>query len=166
MNLSDRKKCVFNKWQVKFLIQKTLSMIPCGAVINCHFQKRFGGLSSIDIGPIIKEIKQLYIQPIFRKYKSISNLKIVEIGTGWIPVMPTVLYLLGNECRSFDVAKYVNTAQCRYVMEEIMRRADSFEDIPGGCQLNMIQQNYRRIRERAFWLDVLCSGKFNSIAIG
>ncbi len=116
-------------------------MVPFGAVINYHFQKRFGRLRSIDIQQIIKEIKQLYIQPILLKYKTISNLKIVELGTGWYPVMPTLLSLLGNECTSFDIRRCVNKARYGYVLKRIFEQIKNFQDMP-DLPLDAVRKNY------------------------
>ena len=96
------------KWYVKSLTQKILSLIPYGRKLNFLLQKQFGELHEINNESIIREILMEFITPIINEYGKISNLKIVEIGTGWVPILPIIISLYGGECITYDVVRHID----------------------------------------------------------
>ncbi|RLG47569.1 MAG: hypothetical protein DRN92_02915 [Thermoproteota archaeon] len=132
------------RWYLKFVLQRTLSVIPWGPRINCFFQEHFGELRSVDIGERVREIKELFIVPIVERYGFASNLKVVEIGTGWVPVLPILLSLLGNECKSFDVVRWLNVRRFKNTLNSIIKCLHYLNDIP-GFSLNDAMRRYEQI---------------------
>ncbi|MFC1658427.1 methyltransferase domain-containing protein [Candidatus Omnitrophota bacterium] len=124
------KSRILNNWYLKAAFQKTISFVPCRHRINYFFQVNFGKLKAFDTAKIINEIKEAYLLPIAQGYGSKTNLKITELGTGWMPVLPTLLSLMGNTCSSFDVARLFDTGKIKDILKEIEKYSDYLEDIP------------------------------------
>jgi len=93
------------RWYFKASIQKLLSMLPYGRRLNLFFQEHYGELHELNIEDKLKAITRIFVTPIVEKFGGLSNLQIVEIGTGWIPVLPITLTLMGAQCKTFDVVR-------------------------------------------------------------
>jgi ubiquinone/menaquinone biosynthesis C-methylase UbiE len=93
------------KWYIKAVIHKILSLTPFDKKINRFFQEYCGELRCPVIA--LDEIKRVYTDPIIQKFGKIADIKIVEIGTGWVPVLPFMLSLMGAKCKSFDVYRHL-----------------------------------------------------------
>ncbi len=83
-------------WKTKGIIQKTLSVIPGGYRCNHLLQKNLGHLRSDetihrgfrdDVTVLFERIARLGLDP--------ASSRILEIGTGWLPIFPLSLALAG-----------------------------------------------------------------------
>jgi len=132
------------KWYYKAILQKMLSIVPCGFCINDFLQESMGKLSSFNAMESMEEIKKLFIKPMIEKFGICSGLKILEIGTGWTPVLPTLLYLMGNECISFDKFKHLRNKRFSFVLKNVISNISHLNDIP-GFNLDLVLDNYKKI---------------------
>lgn len=133
------------RWYHKAILQKTLSIFPSGFYVNNFLQESFGRLSSFDAIGNIKEIKRIFIKPIVERFGGCSGLKILEIGTGWRPILPTLLYLMGNECISFDKFRHLKNKKFRFILGNVMSCISGLNDVPGFC-LGEAYSNYQKIK--------------------
>jgi len=80
-------------WRIKGLTQKVLSAAPGGIVLNTRMQAALGGLRNFDkamaakVDEWILSMKYLEAAGI-----SVRGARILEIGTGWYPVLPIALF--------------------------------------------------------------------------
>ena len=83
-------------WRLKQFTQKILSIIPFGENINFFFQQRFNNILAKKYGERVK-----YAINHFKVLKNekfeFNKSQIIEIGTGWVPVDPFVLYFLDTK---------------------------------------------------------------------
>jgi len=93
-------------WKVKVLTQFVLSRLPAGEQINYRLQILNGSYSDATIThriPIIaKRLAFLY------RHRSVQSAKVLEVGTGWIPLNPLLLHLLGaDEIHTYDHVRHL-----------------------------------------------------------
>jgi len=84
------------KWKLKAIVQKTISFLPQKQRINYWFQKHVTkgvNLSDEYFGYKIEHAAD-HLR-FFRKYgsKDLSSSSVLELGTGWYPVVPIALFL-------------------------------------------------------------------------
>lgn len=88
-------------WKFKILIQFILSKIPYGERLNYILQQLNRSFSEERISTHIREHLRILCE--IRQQRPLAKARVVEIGTGWIPCFPILLYLAGaNICHSFD----------------------------------------------------------------
>jgi SAM-dependent methyltransferase len=96
-------------WKTKGWVQKVLSNIPGGTHLNDRLQL-LNGLRNFEanIAGKVSDWKQTcqYLSDVqFR----ISGASIVEVGTGWYPVLPICFSLAGAACiRTYDIQRHIN----------------------------------------------------------
>ena len=95
------------KWVLKAIIQKTISWLPYSFELNHFFQKNVtkGVLLTEDHFGLKFKHACDHIQT-YNKYRSnTSEAKVLELGSGWYPVVPISLYLAGfDQIISVDVS--------------------------------------------------------------
>ena len=88
------------KWKQKAIVQKLISYLPFAQKINYFFQKHVTKGEKLDdeyfydrLGHAKEHIN------CYQKYTGNSYpLSSLEIGTGWYPIVPISLFLIGSEC--------------------------------------------------------------------
>lgn len=134
------------KWYKKAILQKILSFLPMNSCINMAFQRFFGRINDIDARSMISEVKKVFVTPIVEKFNRYDGLKITEIGTGWNPFLPITMYLLGNECTSFDKKRHLNKSRYCFVLNKVMQGIGEFSDLP-YFSLNKIKDSYDKVKD-------------------
>lgn len=81
------------RWLVKATLQGVMSRVPCGRVIYRVLQD-FTGTRRLDIHDHYG-MKARFLKRIQAQNLPIEGRSFLEIGTGWYPVLPLLLYLLG-----------------------------------------------------------------------
>ena len=100
-------------WRVKGLLQKAFSMAPGGVKLNTRLQHVFGNLRDFD-GHIAVKISDWattmsYLSDVgFR----VSGARLMEIGTGWHPVLPLCFFLAGaRSIATFDIVRLLGETE-------------------------------------------------------
>lgn len=94
------------RWQVKALTQSALSRMPGGSVLNTVLQRAAGGRRDLDahIDSKVVDDWQVHARLLRQHGLQLTDLELVEIGTGWLPVLPLCFALAGaRRCHSFDL---------------------------------------------------------------
>ncbi|HOY38901.1 MAG: class I SAM-dependent methyltransferase [Bacteroidales bacterium] len=99
------------KWKSKALVQKTISFFPFKEKLNYFFQKnvtRGLDLDDVHFGYKIQaasdHLNYLRKYTDFSLWKSVS---VLELGTGWYPVVPVSMYLCGiGKITSIDIRSW------------------------------------------------------------
>ncbi len=98
-------------WKIKFALQGVLSQIPGGNSINDSLQILFGDLKNFDdyLTRKIRDYKFFagHLQPYFNKED--ADINALEIGTGWMPLIPVLLSLSGvRSIHTYDKTSHLN----------------------------------------------------------
>jgi len=100
------------KWILKAIVQKTISFLPFKQRVNFFFQKyvtRGVYLNDEHFGYKLDAARD-HIR-FFNKYSKVAREEaiVLELGTGWYPIVPTILFLADfKETVSIDISKWMN----------------------------------------------------------
>ena len=109
-----------NLWIAKAIIQKAVSFMPGGPHINHFFQVASGRFGLTD-----QEFQDRldHLHPHLRHYRELSGRtmpdRVLELGTGWFPVVPIGLYLSGaGIIVSTDIRNHLRS---KYLLQTILK---------------------------------------------
>jgi SAM-dependent methyltransferase len=96
----------FPKWLIKAVVQKTISFLPASRSINYFFQKHV--TRGVRLNDEHFRLKYQHAHKHFRNLKTLGGDRvpgrILELGTGWYPVVPMLFYLTGcDEVLTVDI---------------------------------------------------------------
>jgi SAM-dependent methyltransferase len=107
-------------WKAKGWAQKLLSIVPGGKQLNDRLQM-VGGLRHFgdNITAKVFDWKQT-CQYLSDVQFAIPGATIVEIGTGWYPVLPICFSFAGAQCiKTYDIQRHLNAKLTRRALAEI-----------------------------------------------
>lgn len=99
-------------WKLKGVIQGLLSRLPYGVVINSALQKSSGDLADFEdhLGRKVQDFR-FYSERCREALGRLEGIEIVEIGTGWFPLLPILFSLCGaKRIWTFDRTRHLNAA--------------------------------------------------------
>jgi hypothetical protein len=114
-------------WLIKSVLQRTLSILPASHLWNAWFQKYV--THSLDLTPerfdTRLDFSRRHLQHFLElRPQQASGFRVLEIGTGWYPVVPVALYLCGAaQVWTFDIAPLLS----RQRVQEVLARIDQYE---------------------------------------
>lgn len=96
-------------WIIKAIVQKMISFLPFKHQVNYLFQKYITrGVQLTDAYFEDKLIHAFHHFQYYKKHVGKTNFKVLELGSGWYPVIPVYLYLHGaSEIISIDIAQHI-----------------------------------------------------------
>ena len=108
-------------WILKAVVQKTISFLPASQRINYFFQKHI--TKGVNLSDGWFEDKLIHCSEhfsAFKKYSKVSeNFKVLELGTGWFPVVPIGLFLCGaHEVLSYDLNSLLRDENVKATVEK------------------------------------------------
>jgi hypothetical protein len=93
------------KWTTKAFIQRTLAHLPGSQPLYYLGQRHFGSLSQVYIERKVRQGLNL-LTTLYEAGGTIEGRHTVEFGSGWVPVVPLLFWLYGQEtCHSYDVTR-------------------------------------------------------------
>ncbi len=110
------------KWVVKAVVQKGISIFPNREKVNYFFQKHVtkGAILNDDYFELKLVHAKDHIQ-YFEKYKGdeLQSKNVLELGTGWFPIIPISLFLTGfDRIVSVDTQKWLSKQK---IMDALLR---------------------------------------------
>ena len=123
------------KWTTKALIQRVLSRTPGGSHLYYLGQRYLYGFHAFRIESKLKKGEAI-IKSLSTLGETVEGKKIVEIGTGWSPVLPLFFWLLGyDECFTFDISRHLKGS----LVTETIRQLLNITAHPNGIldQINI-----------------------------
>jgi SAM-dependent methyltransferase len=131
-------------WRIKGIVQKALSTAPGGSHVNDILQRTAGGLRSIDATVdskvvddwivLARQLRELNVQ--------IPHAVLVEVGTGWFPVLPLCFVLAGaRTCHTFDVARHLNARLTSRAIARLSVHLTRIADT-AGVSIEQVQARY------------------------
>ena len=122
-----------NKWVVKAVVQKIISYLPYKYKINYFLQRNVTG------GAILNDA---YFEQKFRHFSDhvqyldrlgafdFKKADILEVGTGWYPIIPIGFFLLGSpNVHSIDVAPLVNLENIKQTIRFYLKRRSRLSEL-------------------------------------
>ena len=97
-------------WRVKGIVQKVLSATPGGVQVNDWLQRTAGGLRNFDDHIAGKlEDYRIIVSHMEEAGVPVKGARCMEIGTGWIPVLPVCLLRDGAaQCITLDLNRHLD----------------------------------------------------------
>lgn len=98
-------------WRIKAVIQGMLSLTPGGTAANDWLQRQTGGRKNID-GHIRAKVRNdwlVHMRHLDQLGIDLRGQHMVEVGTGWLPVMPLCFALAGvGRCYTMDLRRHLS----------------------------------------------------------
>lgn len=102
---------MISKWVIKAVIQKTISFLPRSEQLNYFFQKNItkGVLLTDDHFELKVQHARDHIDFITKYVKHPKGLTTIELGSGWYPIIPMILYLcdISDKVISVDIRNWM-----------------------------------------------------------
>lgn len=101
-----------SKWILKAVVQKVISFLPFSHKINFWFQKHI--TKGVNLSDEHFKDKLTHCSDhiyFYRQHSDLQNKVVLEIGTGWYPVVPIGLFLCGPK-------KYFHTILVHYALKK------------------------------------------------
>jgi hypothetical protein len=110
------------KWQTKAVIQAALSRVPCHRALYSWLHSRFGGVSRTLGDQLDRKIG--IIKRMRANGMPVEGAIAVEIGTGWHPVLPLLLYVIGaRRVITLDLNPWLTRTTLRVAVDGIEQQA-------------------------------------------
>ena len=142
-------------WKVKGFVQKVLGCVPGGEHINDRLQLA-GGLRNFEenIAAKVADWKQT-CQYLSDVQFPVSGATIVEVGTGWYPVLPICFGFAGaGSIKTYDIHRHINakwTARALSCLEPHIEAISAF----CACGPKEVREKYQRLRQAPAIDDIL-----------
>lgn len=111
------------KWIAKAVVQKTISFLPYKDRINNFLQRKVSGAVYLDDQHFRWKLEHARDHwKYYLKYSNTpaSSLKVLELGTGWYPIVPMYFYLHGcNEFHSVDIYQWLKKHNYQTVIKKL-----------------------------------------------
>ncbi len=155
---------MISKWIIKAMVQKTISYLPGSARINYFFQKHVtGGVKLTDdhFGLKLHHARDHYLA--FEKYGKPEPLRIIlELGTGWYPVVPLFFYLAGSgRVVSIDIQQWMTRETQQLTLQKMLEwhKRGLLNDLLPGSGRERLEQ----LTDMLFDPDAYDTGQFNAV---
>ena len=136
-------------WRLKGIIQKLLSGIPGGAVVNDGLQRTLGELRdpAANFDAKVRDWQGLMSLLRAGGVASVDGLTLVEIGTGWYPTNPLLFALAGARvCHTYDISRHLNWGLTQRLLRHLGSQVDAIA-ASAGRDVNRVRELYRRLSE-------------------
>lgn len=115
-------------WRVKVFGQRLLSRIPGGSLLYYILQRHLGGLRNFSV---LNKKWQAFnlLSALNRAGYRLEGKSTLEIGTGWVPIIPIIFYVFGQKsCKSFDIKKLLRPDLSLIAAHQTGALGESFEN--------------------------------------
>lgn len=128
-------------WVPKALAQKSISKL--GLLRLYHFAQRRGGRLTA-FHPRARAEYAAKLAADVAPHRSVAGATLLEIGTGWVPVVPLLLHLMGaRRIITIDLNPHLQAA---LTMRTVRQLADCFDDIHRRCGADVAAMHARLLR--------------------
>ena len=122
------------KWRLKGLIQKTLSVVPGGLLVNDRMQRSIGTFRRFDVESSAKlDDFLLMVQQLREHGIAIASATFFEIGSGWYPTLPICLYLVGaRKILTVDLTRHMKLDLALRLVQKLKASVVALSDATGA----------------------------------
>jgi SAM-dependent methyltransferase len=135
-------------WQLKGLLQKGLCVVPGGRNLNDRLQRRVGELRNFERNVAGKiEDWQLSLKYLRDVNFDVRGKTVVEIGTGWQPVLPICFSLAGaRRIITFDIVRHLDVGLTFRMMGLLETHLDTIAHASGNSA-ERVRRSYQKLRQ-------------------
>jgi SAM-dependent methyltransferase len=122
-------------WRIKAAIQAGLARMPGGASFNDFLQRTLGGRRdpARHIDSKVEEDWLVHVAHLRELGCELAGAKMVEIGTGWAPVLPLCFFVAtASRCRSYDLSRHLSWPLTRAAVARLERHLPRLGDAVGA----------------------------------
>jgi SAM-dependent methyltransferase len=133
-------------WQLKGLVQKSLSFAPGGRCLNDCLQRRFGELRHFErhIAGKVEDWK-LSLRYLKDVEFDVRGKTVVEIGSGWQPSHPICFYLSGvKRVKTYDTVRHLDADLTFRMLAALEVHLDSIAEACGD-PVEKVRQRHREL---------------------
>jgi SAM-dependent methyltransferase len=109
------------QWKLKAAIQTVLSRVPAGSRIYRKLQD-VSGSSRFDFEDHYSR-KRNFLRRAAEQGLPIAGRKLLEIGTGWHPLLPLLLYLLDSKTVTIDINPWMTMESLQQTLKALRKNA-------------------------------------------
>jgi SAM-dependent methyltransferase len=147
-------------WRVKGVIQGLLSAVPGGCRANTLLQHTVGEMRHFDkhVASKVEDWKVFIVH--FRELDfDLRTARVLEIGTGWMPILPLCFWLAGvRSFVTFDLTRHLNRRLTGRMLEALEGHLDGVADACGRDR-GEVRADYARMRGADSLQDLLARGR-------
>jgi hypothetical protein len=120
------------RWWVKAGVQGVVSLLPARAseAVNGRLQTLGSGTAALSATTVAHKLEQAdHHIAVWEEFngKDVERPRVLEIGTGWFPVVPLILYAYGAErVESYDVRQLTSPANIRAAAGAVAALRETF----------------------------------------
>ena len=118
------------RWLAKSALQNAISVLPGSVAVNGLLQRY--GTGSVVMTPerVVARLVRVGGRHVEHQRRfgeqPLEETTVVEVGTGFVPLLPVGLYLAGAAAvHTYDIARLANTARTADLLRQIVAAADS-----------------------------------------
>jgi len=147
-------------WRVRLWLLKNVFDRPCGRTVYRLLQSR----SPFHTSPERFEKKRdqvLYLVDVAERAGTrIEGATIVEIGTGWVPLLPFVVWLLGaKKTYTIDLNRHLLRPASRRILHWLVNDKSSMNQLRARCDSNLFNERAEHLRHIQDPLSLLDSAE-------
>ena len=152
-------------WRIKAVVQKTLSALPGGMAVNDILQQSLGELRRFDEHVAGRVSDWLIFIGHMREFdRAPEGISFLEIGTGWMPILPVCCSLAGAAmCRTFDLNRHMNGRLAFRMLRQLERHVPEIARAAGRSE-EEVDRACRRLRDAASIGDLLTRASIQYLA--
>ena len=133
------------KWWMKWGITSTLAYLPGGRILHKKMLRRFGELASISASTRFANT-EILLDMARRWCNGVDKQRVVELGTGWVPAVPTGFALAGAQVETFDIVPLV-TDEIFCETRQLYAGRTKALSVASGTPENTIHQRLQQIEK-------------------
>ncbi|HID24235.1 MAG TPA: class I SAM-dependent methyltransferase, partial [Planctomycetaceae bacterium] len=137
------------RWWMKAGVARCLASIPGGEAIHFWLQRRFGELRHLERSTRFDNA-EYFLRTTRAHAGSVSGLRVVELGTGWVPAVPLAYAVAGALVATYDVRRLVRDDLFVWTRDEIGRRVETLAAAAGQSPPRFCARLARIARETDF----------------
>ena len=116
-------------WKLKSSIQRACGQLPFGGAVYSLLQRCAGGLRHPDYMDRFRE-QQRMARAIAGHGVEIAGARVMEIGTGWIPLAPVGFWICGaRSVATYDIRRHLSMDMLHRALLWIVRNSDELSEL-------------------------------------
>ncbi|NOX52879.1 MAG: class I SAM-dependent methyltransferase [Planctomycetes bacterium] len=137
------------RWWLKAGVARCLAWLPAGEAIHFWLQRRFGELRHLEQSTRFDNA-EYFLRTTRAHAGYVHGLRVVELGTGWVPAVPLAYAVAGALVATYDVRRLVRDDLFARTRDEIGRRAEKLAAAAGQSPARFCARLARIAKETQF----------------
>lgn len=138
-------------WRHRALILKAFANLPGGYRVYQLFQRHIGLHNKPEfLWSKVRVLAQMH-DMLIKHGGALSNARVLELGTGWVPLAPVLLRALGvKEVHTYDINRHLLHAPTRKMIDWLCANSENlsslFPESWSSCAFNHLRQSWTELR--------------------